>query len=109
MSLHATGIVFEYESIHATVLKDLPSHSGLDLTRENLKDNYIEKQSLAFTKRHHSSMSSPSGLEPESQSHDGPALVHVVNKTIFVVVHIQRAVTANQGNFRGDVVADAAE
>jgi hypothetical protein len=41
MRLHASGIVFEYESIHATVLKDLPSHSRLDLTRENLKDNYI--------------------------------------------------------------------
>jgi hypothetical protein len=41
MRLHASGIIFEYESIHATVLKNLPSHSGLDLTRESLKDNYI--------------------------------------------------------------------
>jgi hypothetical protein len=41
MRLHASGIVFEYESIHATVLKNLPGHSGLDLAREHLKDNDI--------------------------------------------------------------------
>jgi len=41
MRLHASSIVFEYETIHAGILENLPRHSGLDLTRENLKDNYI--------------------------------------------------------------------
>jgi hypothetical protein len=41
MRLHASGIVFEDESIHATFLKNLLSHSRFDLIRESLKDNYI--------------------------------------------------------------------
>ena len=40
------------------------------------------------------------GLELESQSHDGSALVHVVHKIILVVVHIQHAVAGYQSNVR---------
>lgn len=47
--------------------------------------------------------------ELETQPHDGPTLVHVINKTILVIVDIQNAITKYQGDFLVNVVPAAAK
>ena len=62
---------------------------------------------MQFTLEHRQHLQPPQrpALELESQSEDGPALVHVVDKVVSVVIHIQNAVAAYERHSWTDVVA----
>ena len=46
-------------------------------------------------------------LEPEAHAHDRPTLVRVIKKIVLVLVHIQDAITTDQGDLLVEVVAKA--